>query len=84
MRYRRAAWIIFLTCSVALLLIWSTSPFLISSDENWADVVYTIYFYTVYVAFPLGLIAAVYLLTVYFVWGLRKARKHGKSASLNQ
>jgi len=69
MRYRKAAWITLLTCVLVLLLIWSISPVL------WSEAIFTICFYTTYVALIIGLIAAVYLLVVYAIWLFGKARK---------
>ncbi len=68
MRYRKAAWITFLTCGLVLLSIWAISPAL------WSEVVYTLCYCTAYVAVLLGFVAGVYLLVVYLVWWLRKSK----------
>jgi len=67
MRYRKAAWITFLTCGIVVLLIWATSPIL------WSEVDFTICYCTLFVALPLGFVAGVYLLVGYLVWWLRKS-----------
>lgn len=68
MRHRKTAWITFLTCGLVLLFIWAISPVM------WSEVVFTICFFTAYVALPLGFVAGVYLLVVHLVWWLRKSR----------
>lgn len=68
MRYRKAAWITFLTCCLVVLIIWAISPVL------WSEVVFTICYGALYVAVLLGLAAAVYLLIAYLVWWWRRSR----------